>query len=766
MMEIPQVQIPTQPLEVDDFRGGATDYYLGGPVEKAKTVDNLHLVPFGEKAKLLTRQGSEIHDDDYPQIPAGNQRIGTLKVFENTLLVHSKEKLHYISSGWQTLQGPSSNDMFPSGTTSEYLSMAVWNRHLLVASSGYHLPVKVYPDASNVLKLRTAGLPALATAPTCTPTAGANTYIYAFVYYYTYQVGTLIYEDYGPVTQVLVGSAAEPSSGTMAVTVIHAISNGATGNYDTGSANLKVRIYRTSNAGTTFYYVGQVNNGTATFNDTTSDASIIAANIQLYTTGGVIENEPPPLCKLVHVEGDIAYYGNTKEGTEIHANRLMQAVPGDIDSCPADFYTDGFDGGIAGLSGFKGSPIVMCDNGSVYRVDGVFDLFGRGGMFPQKIADAADCISGQGVVKTMDGVFWAGSDGIWYTDGYSVVRLNEDYDQSWATFVESATQKARIQGKYDSKKRRIWWTIQDEGETDCTKCYVLYLDFGIRQNASFATMTGTNDSFAPTAIEFNAGVMYRGDRRGYLFRHEDLLYTDPKVDLDESPEDWETTLLQYTYTSCAFNVGGMERMFIPRIDITCENETNLSLQITSINDDNAAGRDLKPIRSRSNLTWGDEDVLWGDDIAWNSEGMINEWRRFPATALRCQYKQITLTNAFVAITSSDALGTATVDNGASTATLTDAATRDWLSTIVDYYIAFETDEYAKEYPITARTSDNVITFSDPAGSAPNAALVEWVIRGYPRGEVLNLIGYRLHVSVFGKTQNTFLKAQSGEVGAA
>jgi hypothetical protein len=763
------VGIQTQPLEIDDFSGGVTDYYLSGPMNKAKEFDNFLIQKQGDKGKPLTRPGSDVYDSVCYQIPAGNQRIGALKLFQSKLLVQSKEKLYYPSagSGWTTIQGPSSNDLFPSSAaTTDITCMAQWNKHLLITSSGFFYPQKLYPNASNVLTLRTAGLPALASSPTCTPGAGAMSFIYAFVYYYTYTVDTLTFEDYGPVTYVTATNAAEPSSSTLAITNIPALSNGTTHNYDTASSNLKVKIYRTTDAGDVFYYVGSVNNGTTSYSDTAANNTISDNGILLYTEGGVPENDPPPLCKLVHVIGDTAYYAHTKEGSEIHGNRLMQAVPGDIDAVPADNYTDDIDGDIVGLSSAKGSPILICENGSVYRVDGKFDQLGRGGMVTQKIADKVDCISSQSVVQTLDGVYWASTTGIFFTDGYQVVRLNEDYDQTWATWIDSATQKSRIQGKYDALKKRIWWTIQDTGETDCNLCYVLDLAWGMRPDSTFTTISGSNDSFSPTALEFNGPLMYRADRRGYLLTHSESEFSDPKIDLNTTPANWQTTIIQYDYTSCAFNFGSnFERKFVPRIGITCQNDTNLSLQIISINDDNPSYSELKAIRYRGDVIWGDPDIIWGDDLEWNNEGLIDEQRRFPAGALRCQYKQIRLTNAYVAIASSDNLGTVDIDSTAKTATLTDAATKDWLNHVVDYYIAFEADGYSKEYLITDRTSDDVITFSDAANQSSTATGQDWVIRGYPINERLNLVSYVVHYAVFGKTQAQYSSSTTGEVGA-
>lgn len=762
MQQIPQVQpVQTQPWEVDDFSGGVTDYYLDAPRNKAKTLDNLLIVKHGDKGKLINRQGSEIYNATYYQIPAGNQRIQSLKLFESELLIFSKEKVHYIDSGWQTIQGPTSNNLFPSSaTTSDVLSMATWNKHLLVTSDGFFRPQMIYPNASNVLTLRTAGLPELATSPTVTAGgAGTESYIYAFVHYYSYTFGSVTREMYGPVTQVSLASAAAPNSSAVSVTAIPVLANSTTHNYDT--TTIKIKIYRTITGGTTFYYVGQVTNGTTTYSDTTSDTTLQTSSL-LYTEGGTYEHEQPPLAKLVHVVGGKSFWAHTKDGTEVFANRFYQSIPGIVTAVPSDFYEE-VDEAIVGLSSVKSVPILLCEAGAVYRVDGAIDEFGRGGLFPQKIAENAACVSGQSVVQTLDGVFWAGLDGVYFTDGNQVLKLNEDYDRTWATFVATTTQRSRIQGKYDSLRRRVWWTIQSADASDCDKCYILDLNWGIRPKATFTTASG-GTNFAPTALEFNSDEMIRADKRGYLFNHTDTTYSDPKVNLNVAPSSWETAVLTYDYVSPGFNFGtSFERKFVPRVNVICDNETNLSLQVNSINDDRVASDALKPIRFRGGFNWDDDDVIWGDDdLIWNQAGIIDEWRRFPH--LRCEYKQIQLTNAFVAITNSDQLGTCTVSSSAKTATLTDV-TKSWLSTIVDYYISFSSDSYVREYLITARTSGTVITFSDATNACPNASGLSWVIRGYPRNEALNLLSYTIHYQIFSKTQATYRSTATGEVGA-
>jgi len=194
---------------------------------------------------------------------------------------------------------------------------------------------------------------------------------------------------------------------------------------------------------------------------------------------------------------------------------------------------------------------------------------------------------------------------------------------------------------------------------------------------------------------------------------------------------------------------------VTRTGVISDNDTNLSLQINNITDDGKRTVSAKPIRSRGGLIWGDNNSLWGDDtIVWGLDGVIDEWRRVGSSALRCNYHQVQLTNAYVAIYNSDSLDTADVDANTSTATLTDTASFDWPDNVVDYYIAFDDDSYVQEYLITARTADT-ITFSDGGNNALDGTATGWVIRGKPKGEILSLISFTLHYEVFGRTQGFY-----------
>lgn len=747
-----------QPTSVTDFSGGFTDYYVAGPSNKYQRASNLLIKRHGGEGKLQTRAGSVLYDPANAQLPTGSQRIGTLRLFEGRLLAHSARDLYAYNAGWNALSGPTGNKLFPAGTTVDNVtSHARWGKTLYFTNDSYTAASKIYADQTGTLQLRTAGLPPLATVPSAVGVPpGTRAVIYRFIHEYEYKVGTLTFKDLGPSVEVAITNG----NATTAITAIPVLANGTVTNYDTTA--LKIGIYRTTNTGTTFYKVGEVTNGTTSFTDTVTDLALID-NEPLYTEGGVSENSPPPLCKLVHVVGNVGYWANIKEGTEIRGNRLRQSIPGDIDSVPEDFFVD-IDDDIVGLSSARDVPILLGET-SAWRVDGTVDELGRGQLVAQKISDTTSCISSQSVVQTLEGVFWCGVDGIYYTDGASVLRINEDWDQTYVTLTATAAQKRRIQGKYDAVNRRVWWSVQspDSGEVDLS--IVLDLHWGVRPAATFTSCEGAAN-WAPTAIEFDGrGNLIRGDRRGYVFLHDDDLRNDPLVNETLSPALWQETTIIYDFISSAMNFGNDAiRKVCTWFSIQCANRSNLSLQPISINDNGRVVEKLQAVRFRGNYFWGDPSTTWGNpDDVWNREGIIEARRRFPARSFRCSYKQMRLTNSYSVIDSSDVLGTAAINAALKQVNL-DNALSTFASTYPGYYIAFEADGYTKDYLITAVASD-ILTYADIGNTSVTSVGQKFEIRGHPKSEIMDLLSMTVWYDNFSTTQRAFHAADTGKVGA-
>lgn len=751
------MSVGVSPFVANDFSGGFTDNFVNAPLNQAEKVENFLIK---ENKSIITRPGSHVEDPtNAPGIPVGNQRIGLAINYDDNdkLFVQSANRIYYRDPlTYSTLSGPSGNDVFPTASVTSKMAYSEWRKQVFMTSDTFETPKKFYRDDAGLYQLRTAGMPALASAPTITPSvAGSSTFLYKFVYTYVYKAGQQEYKDAGPVTTVEVTNSDDPSTNQNDISLIPVLANGATESYDT--AVVKVEIFRTIDGGTTAYKIGEVTNGTTVFVDNFAD-SAIQSNEVIYTEGGVLDNDSPPLAKYVHIVNNTAIYANLKEGTEFLPSDILQSVPEDPDSVPAANRVI-VDDDIRGVHSVQSIPMIFCRK-HIYRIEGFYNEVGQGAPIAIIINDTAGCVSHNSIVQAKDFVFWAGNDKFYASDGYKVIPISDHFNERYKQMLSNSVDAENIVGAYDEKNERIYWAIQrDSGSLDNDTIWVLDLRWGLSQNSSFTELTG-GDSFAPTGITFLNDELVRADKRGYVFIHSESDQTDPKVDTSLLPTAWVNQAIEHEYLGFATNFGtDAFRKWVTRTYITAVNVTNVSIGLFAINDDGKSTREITPIRYRRNFIWGDPEFVWGDaDFVWNAAGLIQEMRRMPRGGLRCSYFQMQIKNAFSAITNSDTIGTATI--ASPLATLDTAADSDWPSDAVDYFIAFESDNYTREYLITART-DDTITFLDTGGTAPSGSQ-KWVIRGVRKSEVLNLLSYTLQYAPISQSQSMFEAGGAGE----
>ena len=735
-------------LEQIDFSGGITDADIGSTANKYSECDNLLITP---AKKLESRYGSRLDNTTYPLPPIGTVRIGNLINYNSdTALVVRAAKNFYVrgSSGdYEKISSPSLGDAFSNAEGSTVVSVAQWNEQIFACANGVNKPVKLFKDGAD-WRLLTAGLPALSGTPVFSATEGTASYLYAFAYKYTYTVGSKTYEDWGPTTSIIQSDIFSPDTNAVTITGITHLTNGAGENYDT--ALVKVVIFRTINGGTTLYQLTELSPGTTSFVDTASDDSI-QGNAVLYTTGDVLDNDPPPAgSTIVHINNGVAYWAV--------GNRVYQSVPGDPDSVPASNYRE-FDEAVTGISSVNGIPVIM-GKLRVWRLDGVIDEIGVGEMIATKISDTAGCVSNASLVQTVGGVVWFGVDGIYTTNGYQVLRINDDQPTRYSALTSTAAQKGRIQGVFDQVGNRVYWaTQQDSASVDCDSCLVLDLRWGVSPTSTFTTLSG-GASFAPSAITFFNNKFYRGDYRGFVLVHDEAYLDDALIDTTVPASTWDTQPVIFTYRSIHHNFGSSSlRKVVSRIILTCENLSNLSVEVRSINDMNSRSSTLIPIRFRSNIVWGSSGVTWGDDsVPWDFTGIIEEKRRFPAGGLRCNYKQIEITNGAVVIEKSDNLGTASFVGNA---LVLDSADFTWPTDCVGMAVRFSDDNYTTIYTIKTRSNDT-LTFDTPY-TLPTGLHKKWEIFGIYKDERINLVGYVLKYSVGTGTQTSFDGNDGGNV---
>lgn len=731
----------SQVASVDDFSGGMTDFVFEGIGKEFSKADNYLLTP---DKKLITRPGSEINSATVYQVPSGQKRIGSLFSYEDTLFVQAERNIYVAGASWQNT-GPV-NPALSIGTSAAFIAHTYWNRHIIVTNDEYAKPIKIFKSGSNYVA-RTAGMPSLASTPSASGTAGANNYIYAFTYAYQYTIDGVTFEDEGPVTQLEVPSVNAPNVNNITLSSIPVITNASTDNYDT--ANIKVRIYRTENNQTVLYRVAEISNGTTSYVDSMADATLIN-QVTIYTTGGVVENSPPPLAKYVHSIQGVTYYASIKEGSALYKNRLRQSLFSDPDSCPADFYLD-MQQDIVGITSFDGNPLVFTKS-KIYRIEGIFDELGNGGMVAREVSETIGAISHNSLVQTKTGVFFAGNDGFYWTDGYKLQRVNERTISRFKTATMTDTQKSKVYGVYDKLNDRVYWSmLSTNAATDNDTLWVLDLRFGMQTNSCFTTWSG-GTSFVPTAITFHLNTLYRGDSRGYLLRHDDSFLTDPKIDTAVAPSLWNKNTIIYDYVSSFANFNMPQvRKWISRMLVSIRNISNVSVQIYSHNDDTNVFVPMIEIKDTSQCVWGSPTPVWGADTPWwNYFKLIEEMRRFPAKSLRCTYKQIRITNAYTLIADSSSLGTASVD-GSKNTVLTGFS---WPADCVDYYISFDFDDYATEYLVTSQ-SGSTLVFSDSGNVIP-AGTYSWKLKGYAKGEICNLLGFVVYYTPISKSFKPYI----------
>jgi hypothetical protein len=573
------------------------------------------------------------------------------------------------------------------------------------------------------------------------------------------------------------------------------------------------------------------------------------SNEVLYTTGGIVANDRPPKCKYTHGTSDFVYWANGTEVSETGADldllpqRVWQSKRGDPDSVPPSFYTD-LDAPVTAISSVRSIPIAFTEN-KTSRLDGSYDDLGRGGIIPKNISDSVGCVSHNSCVQTDEGVFFAGSDGFYYTDGYQVVPLSSMFKDSYAALVATDLRKKRIYGAFDLNERRVLWTTwKSSGEPyddDCAQIYCLDLGkkcfntwssgfpgsidtttTNVSNTGAVATMSSTsgidtgayafrNDetkplargsfvqdvestsqitlnyaaqnvasatylfvdnepentffrNFLPTALLFANNKMFYGDRHGYTLYFDkdqpDDVWLDPAETL--TPENFDKLPIYHSYKGSFLDFGTTEfRKWVsmiltkarPRIDINAE----MTLQIRGENDDNNYPHDLEPIFFEQFYPWGTDLLSYGDPRLYRvRRSIIDVKRHFPANKLRCEYKQVQYTPAFVKVYQSS-IGEVTVAAAAGdhlyTATLPSG--KEWADDVYNYWILFDSDDYTAQYRIVSRDSNTQITFHDPTDTVVTGADIDWVIKGLRKQALVNLLEYSLFYEVLGPSQTQY-----------
>lgn len=739
---------------VKDFSGGMDDNYLSGNPNTGYLYSNLWI---DVNAKPRCRPGvscftnratTDIGSTIFTGLYLGERPFGRPIFFR-------KDKAYYIDTSdlFQEILGPTLNPALPDKPDGVNESVQIWQRQLIAVGGSGVYPTRIYCDSFSggpvdgftaTYKALTLGLPALASDPTVTSTGGSgNNYIYAFVHYYTFTdfEGT-VFEDTGPVTQVALANAGAPDADDVDITDIPVLANGTDFNYATTA--VKIEIYRTANAGSTFFKVGEVTNGTTIFTDTMSDTTLVLQE-GLYTNGGISENTPPPVdTAFVTQVNDTFWYA-----TEQLVTHSLQGAPG---AAPSTFYQYQPQK-ITGLSSIIGFPILFCDRG-IYRIEGLYAEDGTGGFDLRELSKTAGCKSNRSIVAVPGGLVWAGNGGFYFTDGYQVKRIVNQLSTRYPIWTNED-----VTGSYDPDRNMVFWTVTSTQSSNFSDLLaVLHLNFGVSDRTALTTWR--SGKFSPTTSNYSDSLdvdtrfrsrLLAMDYRGYFLAFDDNYYTDPNINNQQSPADFTKSTIIYRYESSA-NDFGNDSMRKFCTELTCEmgTETNTAVQFLTRRDDGGSWRRMSEVRS--DLPGGPGVILWDiseygwDDPAdeylhgWNDQPVTEGKRQLPAGILRSNRRQIAFTNAMTQIAKSDNTCLANVDATAKTITLVDTDF-SFPDDCEEYRIAFSDDEYASQWVIKEIISDTQITVWDPYGLLATLTNTKWQIKGYRKFDRAFILSY-------------------------
>lgn len=563
--------MPLQPVPFQKFGGGLADLYIGTDIQKAEILQNFLL---DETGKPYVRYGTSIFATR-PATSSGSSKPTGLYIdtepFSHPVMVIGPHA--YVASEtatWTEISGPAHN-FLPGKTDSIKESAILWRRQLVACAPVTSLPpAMIYctnyiaqsnPANAAAYTARTLGLPALATSPTTSYSAGdAFQYVYAFFYKYTFidYTGTVFAFFGNPNLPGLVqasGSAA-PESSSISLAAIPVLTNSTYTNYDynsyaaavdtdytLGSTTVTVASATGIVLGAQLIAPGHAEPGTvvtaingttltisqpALATDTAVDTDYSTLTVQIYRTinggsvffyagavyNGVTTYTDAMADAALQINGTIYTSGGalgydqppTSALAVTQTNdffwyatttTLYQSIQGAPGACPSTL-SDGIDQKIKGLSDIISFPILFCDK-KVYRVEGAFDSFGNGGYALREISKTAGCVSNTSIVKIPAGLVWFGNGAIFFTDGYNVIKLTKQLNISYQMWANG-----NVSGEYDPSRNMVYWTINTtQNPTGSNNAVlVLHLSYGLSEESVFSTLYSENNLF-PTTLRFS-----------------------------------------------------------------------------------------------------------------------------------------------------------------------------------------------------------------------------------------------------------------------
>jgi hypothetical protein len=231
----------------------------------------------------------------------------------------------------------------------------------------------------------------------------------------------------------------------------------------TQKANVSIAVYRTIAAGTTAYRVTSISSptlnstttDTVTYLDNTADSSI-TSNELLYTTGGVLENIPPPSAASITAYNNRLVLTGLEDANEIWYSKTYVPGEGVAFNDAFKLRVDQGDGGV-NVSGVIDDKIIFFKRSQIFYTQGFGPLdtgFQNDLQDPVLITSDCGCTEPKSVVRTPLGLMFKSAKGFYL--------LNRSLDLKYiGAPVESFNTLTVTSAVLVDKKNQIRFTHSD-----------------------------------------------------------------------------------------------------------------------------------------------------------------------------------------------------------------------------------------------------------------------------------------------------------------
>ena len=326
-----------QELTISDFSGGISDKTVNMPLNKLQNADNFLIDETGTALEL--RDGSNIYIDGMAGV-----KLSGLFDFNFGLLANRGSEFYFIFLDTLTnVIKPNGGPAFIESGDNVYAYLSKIGNQGVLTNSGTPGSYPVAPGVgellnkplvamtqSGITRIVEAGLPVPEiedtvfvgnVIPDYQGVAGVNPfYRYSFVFKYEYTVNDVKYRVNSPVSSQEVWGINDIGGSLNKITITNLPSVSPIGN-QIDTLNVVLQIYRTTSNGDVAKLIGEVVNGTTTFEDSIRDEDLVD-----FGKTFLVESFNSPPAIGVFTAYDLGGGGNSVLGVNDAGNGLLEAI--------------------------------------------------------------------------------------------------------------------------------------------------------------------------------------------------------------------------------------------------------------------------------------------------------------------------------------------------------------------------------------------------------------------------------------------------------